>query len=750
MKSRVDGVLFYLLIAGLMAIGLAVDPFTSTPFRDEKDALLRGLGGIAGLGVAVLFFQRGFPREVWSGLACLAPVIALAGWRTFQSLRDPWAWGVVEPGLPVRADFLLRVLAPYLAAIFLWCGASLLRMSPGRARMFQRVLLLLLVIEEAGALIEVVGEAIGKAWHPFLGVASVAAGQVGLKTEIFGSLGNTNFLASFLAILVFPALGGCLSMRGPFKRGLGLMACLLAVCLIILCRSKGSLLAVGGGMGVFGGLYGFSRRKDVFAGCSSAGGILVGGILLAAMLVMAPAAMRHSGEGFFEAWRDALRLRGESSSQRILLAYTALTMWEDSKTLGIGPGEFRLKFIPEVSHLLESQDSEAFRGRIRNLKSFRPIHVHNDYLELLVEWGWIGYGAVMAFGMASAGRGLRNLRSEAGHMFWLRLGCMAGVAAGLVYAFFEFPFSLPSHLALLSVLVGFAASPSLDPSGYSGEGPKWGRLAGGLLLAAPALLLLYQGAALYAASRAAREAVDLSTGKPSDRDRAASLAKRAVQLDPGNAELALSLAQIQWRVEGQASSARNSLRRVSRISDDPNVMLVEAEILLEEEKYDDAARAIEPLRVIGRFLPGVGFFEGRIAEARGRYEASAEAYSRDLSACADHPDLSHPNLPNLLLRYGGVLERMGRYREALEQYRRQQDLIASRGTNIPLALLRMGRIYRDHLQDYSSARKAFEEAQASARKSGNSGESANAEKELRDLRTLLQGLKTDPLENSGE
>jgi tetratricopeptide (TPR) repeat protein len=452
---------------------------------------------------------------------------------------------------------------------------------------------------------------------------------------------------------------------------------------------------------------------------------------------------------------DTLRLRGESSSQRLLLAWIAGRLWEDAKLTGIGPGEFRLRFLPEINRILSQPESGSFRGRIEKMKSFKPVHVHNDYLETWTEWGCLGYASAAAFLISLMAPALRRHREELGlresaslkpsGLVWR--GLLGGVFVCLAYAALEFPFHLPVHLSLFATFLGFACSPVAGGAAPS-QGGASRRPPAVLkrfpLAAALAILsagLIWNGLSLYHASRLIKTATDLVVTQPALRDRASTLARRASLLDPSNVKIRLALAQIQWRVEGLPSVARSTLRQAAPVSDDPSLRLVESEILLGEGKFDEAARTLQAFDEVGRFLPGVGYLEGRIAEWRKRDELAAQSYQRDLTALGNHPGIPHQHLPDLYLRYGGVLERLGQYKQAIAMYQKHQDLLQGRQTNIPLGLLKMGILYRDRLEDYTSARKCFEQALEAARKSGGPGEIDNARNELQLLHSRVETLK---------
>ena len=135
----------------------------------------------------------------------------------------------------------------------------------------------------------------------------------------------------------------------------------------------------------------------------------------------------------------------------------AARMWRDHFWWGVGPGLFDYRFAEYRPESLQ----------------MRPGHVHNDYLNLLTDWGAAG-GIIVLAGMAAFALGLWQTREHVRrsenhfgsalsnrHAFFL--GAPAGLLALVVHSFVDFNLHIPANailgvtlLALLSSNLRFA------------------------------------------------------------------------------------------------------------------------------------------------------------------------------------------------------------------------------------------------------------------------------------------------------
>ncbi len=729
------------LLLGIGSTLFIVDTGTLKPFRDPKEFFILQAGGLLGILLAVRFLINSDARRSLVWLIPLVPLGSLGVWRMSSAWLDgPSAAYGAGPNLEFH--YILRICLFGLATfIFFLIGAGQ-TLKQKQARRVTFFLVLFGLVEVLGVFVEITGDILGKEWHPFLWQATIETDQGELKTSYFGSLGNTNFLAGYLAILFFVVLPvrSHKSMGASPIAGMHLPLAILIVLLV--CLSKGALLGL-----AFGGLiYGIANlmlKKNLrFSRHEKRSGplawkvaplVLIGLFFFSAIVIE---------KGYRKDWTSALTLRGESISKRVFLAYTGLEMLKESPYVGIGPGSFRLQFLETVGEILESDRGEAFRSRVQNLKSFKPVHLHNDPLEVLVEWGIVGYGSMAAFVVIAFFVAFRKMGKDPPGLAKRRAGWIAGVSAGLGYSLFEFPFHLPPHLVLSAALLGLsvASTGSASKERFSG----WGSVPG-LLTGILSVLLLYHAVHLGVASHLAQAAWSGPKTKKSEINQAYDRAKLASLLDPANTEIALLLGQFQWRTQNRPSDAIITLRKAAPISDDPLISLLQAQIALDQNRIQDAIRAITPLEGVADFLPGVGFIRGQIAQRLGNEPDAADAFLRDIRASSrfSNPETVTLDLPGLYLKYGDVLESLGNYREAVWQYEKYNDLIEERGSSIPIGYLRLGQIYRDQFSDYQSAKQYFEDALESAEKNASHIEIRAVKDEIRRLNELVLQIRKD-------
>ena len=130
-------------------------------------------------------------------------------------------------------------------------------------------------------------------------------------------------------------------------------------------------------------------------------------------------------------------------------------MLPDAGVMGFGPGTFRVVF-PDYQRLHD------FGGRTVPefwTTHFWP-HAHQDYLQTLIEWGWLGalFWAVLVFGGVL--RGARNLFQRRGDftLRWLTLCSLLGLIGTLLHALLDFPLQIASIQLYFAVLLGFCWS----------------------------------------------------------------------------------------------------------------------------------------------------------------------------------------------------------------------------------------------------------------------------------------------------
>jgi O-antigen ligase len=134
---------------------------------------------------------------------------------------------------------------------------------------------------------------------------------------------------------------------------------------------------------------------------------------------------------------------------RISKETTRLDIWRDSMAMvkdhpfGIGLAAFKDVFpVYNVSHFTDN----------------RFIYLHNDYLQLLVEAGWIGFFALVGgfyiFLIKSIFK-IRYLRLQSDPLkFFLSIGALSGLVSIAFHSFFDFNLHMPANCVYFVMLIG--------------------------------------------------------------------------------------------------------------------------------------------------------------------------------------------------------------------------------------------------------------------------------------------------------
>lgn len=135
-----------------------------------------------------------------------------------------------------------------------------------------------------------------------------------------------------------------------------------------------------------------------------------------------------------------------SGGMRLSIDRDAVSMFRRKPVLGWGLGAFPVVY-------------PQFRSFYTN---FFVNEAHNDYLQLLIETGLLGFGVMIWFLIAlyrAAARKMSNWTSSVSGS--LTLACLLGITGILIHSCLDFNLQIPANAALFYVLCSLAASPPL-------------------------------------------------------------------------------------------------------------------------------------------------------------------------------------------------------------------------------------------------------------------------------------------------
>ena len=367
--------------ACLALLPLLVWPGLSRPFSTPK---LIGLTSVAALltGLA-LIRPRPTPAPPvvrWLALAWVASFLLATG------MSD----------LPAFSPLLLGLIAPACALAVGGSGAAPRDLVRGQV-VGATACAVLALAQWLGA-----DPFVALGWHPPVDGASV-------RMRVYGTLGNPNFVGVLMAMSVPLTLGlHRETADGRARRCLELAVAAQALALAA-TGSRGAVLGLCAATATYAVLR-WSRRTRL---------VTVGLAVFGLVVVLASPArpLDTTAAGRLHLWR--------------IVAPQVF----DAPVAGQGPGAVALRFP-------EWQQAAAREGvRDRRFAGLTD-HVHNDYLEALVERGVPGLLTMLAPLSALAWLGLRLSRPVTA----LLAGCVAAVVAGAACALVDFPLARPVEL----------------------------------------------------------------------------------------------------------------------------------------------------------------------------------------------------------------------------------------------------------------------------------------------------------------
>lgn len=471
---------------------------------------LPSLGLLAAAALLNLLSWRAPGRAAHAG--CLIVTGVFAGWIVTRAAFSP-------VGYLARTDLCLLLGA---LLVYLLTATALTRSRPRLALVF---VLLGIALAQTGL----------GAWQHFRGERFALFGV--LEPEDFGTRASgfyicPNHLAGFLEVTaLFGFALACWSRRAIWLRTLAAFGGVASLFGLALTGSRGGYLSATAGLAVFAGL---SLLVIAKAGDRRAwGGALAGLALIGLVLGGFGLVLRH---------QQALQVRVAKLIPRDdVRTHLWDAAWQQAKLqplTGTGAGSY-----------------EYFARQFRSVfLQADPVHAHNDWLQLLAEYGVIGLLAALVFLGAHAWRGLRDVRERLAGGFAgalpqsdrlaLTLAALSAVATYAVHSFIDFNLHIPANAMLLAFAFGLLANPGGTPAPSA---PADGRAGLFARLALPAAALWIAAVALPtlpAEFRAEQARAALREERFAD---AIAAARAGLKVDPKNPFL--------WRHLGQAHAA---------------------------------------------------------------------------------------------------------------------------------------------------------------------------------------------------
>ena len=261
-----------------------------------------------------------------------------------------------------------------------------------------------------------------------------------------GTFINRNSFAAFIGMIWPLALGITLAMTGRGyslkevlrseslnRQALMAMGIIVFLLALIFTRSRA---------GIVSGLVGFLAfsilARTGMKALALQTRVLMGGIIILLCLYAMTIGVGPIMQRF-------LTLGADSGSR--------MDIWRDSlpiisdHPLGIGLGNYENVF-------------QVYNQSLTSDKTV--IHAHNDYLQLLIETGWIGFSAIMIGFFIFIGKSARRIkhldfRKDPLH-FYLAVGSFSGLISMSVHSLFDFNLQIPANCLYFVVLMAILSA----------------------------------------------------------------------------------------------------------------------------------------------------------------------------------------------------------------------------------------------------------------------------------------------------
>lgn len=273
-------------------------------------------------------------------------------------------------------------------------------------------------------------------YYQVTAAGDLVAEDTAAKQQVSSTFGHPNYMASYMAPLVFWALYFILTPVSRIRRVVGLIGFFVLLAALLVAGTRGAWLAIMFAAVPFYVALALTpayRRQLLFAGGMAA--------VLAGLMLVVPNPFLRAG---FDV-RERL-MASKEITYRLYYWTAASRMLRDNPVLGIGYGSYDPLFFDYAVAMQRSQEGPEYEFLLRDgTRAIRPIFAHNDHLQIATEGGlvtglaWIAlWTAFICQTMEVIRRGRRNAPVALfGATFLAAGGAMAidGLAS--------FPFHLP-------------------------------------------------------------------------------------------------------------------------------------------------------------------------------------------------------------------------------------------------------------------------------------------------------------------
>ncbi len=461
----------------------------------------------------------------------------------------------------------------------------------------------------------------------------------------------------------------------------------------------------------------------------------------------------------FEAWRGggplhavgkrfyhAFTFRDASLRTRPLLWFAALNMWSEKPIWGLGHGRFAPRFLETVYETAQHSEVERIQQVTRHMNTIRADYTHNDYLQYLAEWGFVGYALLILIGLSLLIRAIWLLFIEqlTKRSKILLGGSIAIVAQTAFQCLYDFPLHLPASAIFFALGVGgiihFIREASPDSKLLTLPSiTRWG-----VVICIVALFLIgfemiprhFAASHLRKAGRTFAPEAAMLTRNPQKELGNLRLAEenfaRASQLYPGDGEILFESGRTYYLFYASnfgidyRKRAVDYLERAKETFCIPELYHILGMIYIEEKRYTLAQRQSKVLLLIDPMRDETQYLAGLVDYYLGEYEEAVDHFHAEL---ANNPEHLHSRW------YIGMIyqKQFNQYEAAAQVYQQLLDI----NKNMPDAHESLGDIYFRQLNRPLKAREHYQQALELAVRLNDANRKARLRSKLNELQRLL-------------
>lgn len=547
------------------------------------------------------------------------------------------------------------------------------------------------------------------------------------RRRIGSFLGNPSYLGDYLAVVFVLLMGRIAILRRKKFLIPAIVYAALLLFTILRTQSRGPWLLV-----LFGGLLLalmiYRPRKADSMLISKK--IVFTSILLILIVVLVAGLLARNGDFNFlvNRFKQGLRLQGVSVQMRLALWEVSRQIWLDHPWFGVGIHNYRVDYLDYLYELLVD-NSDTFGMFQRKTQIIQANHGHNDYLQVLAEWGAAGYSLLLLVFISCAvaiSRGIRLEKDDDSIPTFNRtaFSLITGLLCFALSAFYAFPLQLPTSCFMIFLLLGMMG-------GYETEWRKGPPRNSSRILAAALLILIAvpTGHALHVSWKTLRGEINvlhaLSLNYKGDYESELKYLQKAFYDMPENGELLFNIGNAHL-AQSNLQEARRFYQLSEKTYNNPSLLMNQALVDLDMKRYDQLENKLDRLSVLVPNLPQIHYILGMRHYLEGDLEMAIYEFEQELR--------QEPNHLKANLYLGQSLLLLERYREAERALKEAVRL----GPRNMAAHEILGDLYHEQLNMPSQAAIEYTVALRAAEITGNRRAAFRISRKLDRVKSLLE------------